>query len=213
MSLPLVSPCCHTPLDIKSLDEVAIVVLGPSFIDEDETTYGWNSRCCQSCLSKEEADAVTEEEIQKERRYVYKASVRYAEKMHEQRVKELERQLAADLGAFADQHDPDLERIYVVANYGSTHVGQVIPNYRTAEFETRDEAVQSMERRANALLAEGYEEIPSDPARASVELQRSFRTPMKTIHVGMWKQCLADLLSGGGPPYDHATATGMYDHY
>ena len=75
LPFPLVTPCCHKPLELTSLDEIAFVQL----FEGDEfggPSYGFNSRCCQDLYDR--PDAVGERELLNERKIVLASSLQAA---------------------------------------------------------------------------------------------------------------------------------------
>lgn len=189
LEIKLVSPCCQKPLEIKSLDDVAVVRLHepePESDPEDDS-YGWNTRCCQEYLDPEK---VTARDYENERRAVFMASVREAEKELEARLDVLRREHTQALHDFSEVHDPDVPRVYVYAMWGeNTKTGQIYHNHREGDSEERDEAMTGFNQRCEELLDIGFDELVFADGNASMYLKRrTFKKDDVMKHVGIWKK-------------------------
>lgn len=187
--IPFVSPCCHRPLPIKSLDEIVVGLYRAKDPDDlyDSDSYGIIHQCCGSLYDS--LEKIPANAAEKYRQSVFKASVDHAWRQLEAQYKQMKETLAHQVEDFADAHDPSLERVFAFAIYGSDANGFGIANYQTGDRETFEEALEELEAKATWLCKQSYVETDNDkPLNMGMKVQRKFIRGHEVRYVGCWTQ-------------------------
>jgi len=183
--LKLVSPCCGKPLDINHIDEVAVVEY-PPLEDGEAPYYALNCYCCYDHQGS--TLAFTPKDIERAKNAVCKASIQKAKEQLQQKHDMEMECFWNTVEEFRNFEDPEMDRHYVSANWGS-EPGRFVANHRTCTDETKEEAEATLELKAQHLIAEGYTEatvLDLKDGNAELWLVRKFIKGESIRLIGYW---------------------------
>lgn len=142
--IELVSPCHSKPLGITDINEITV--------EDRNGTFWFTPLCCGDCFStKEEAEKL----LVHYKRMVFKASIRHAKDELQKTINHLTEHLERQIEAFSDDHDPDLQRVYISAVWGKDG-HSFVGNFRTSEHETPQDANDDVNKQIKRLQEEGW---------------------------------------------------------
>lgn len=194
-SIKFVTPCCHTPLEINSLDELTVE---ERHLHDDpaETKVWWiKDQCCGDCYGTE---AEARKALEQFKLAVFKASIRHAREELEKKFESMRSALDHEVSMFCDWHDPQCERVYLVAMWGKDGE-RLVGNHGTRELDREKDGIESVNAKAEYLVKQGYAEVENDePANQGMKIVRKFAKDDKIRYVGMWSVPYMRIGGGSG---------------